>query len=68
MISHVGTYSELEAQMCQMTAAGYKGSGSPDRVDALVWGFKELFDDIISVPSETVQAQPYYGQGGWMGS
>ena len=27
-----------------MTAAGYQGDdNSPDRVDALVWGFTELF-------------------------
>lgn len=42
-ISHVGAFPHLEAQMCLMTAAGYEGEGSPDRVDALVWGFAELF-------------------------
>ncbi len=42
-ISHVGAYPELVSQMCLMTAAGYDGEGSPDRVDALVWGFSELF-------------------------
>lgn len=42
-ISHVGTFPELEDQMCLMTAAGYEGEGSPDRVDAMVWGFTELF-------------------------
>lgn len=30
-ISHVGTFPELENEMCQMTAAGYEGKGSPDR-------------------------------------
>lgn len=42
-ISHVGTFEKLESQMCQMTAAGYEGDGSPDRCDALVWGFSQLF-------------------------
>lgn len=42
-ISHLGTFDKLEDQMCKMTAAGYEGTGSPDRVDALVWGFTELF-------------------------
>ena len=42
-ISHVGTFPELEQQMCQMTAAGFEGEGSPDRVDAMVWAFTELF-------------------------
>ena len=47
-IHHVGSFPELEAQQCLMTAAGYEGEGSPDRVDALVWGFTELFPAIIS--------------------
>lgn len=42
-ISHVGVFPELEEQMCQMTANGYQGDGSPDRVDAMVWLFTELF-------------------------
>jgi phage terminase large subunit-like protein len=42
-ISHIGTFPELESQMCLMTSAGYEGEGSPDRVDALVWLFTELF-------------------------
>lgn len=42
-ISHIGALPQLEAQMCLMTAAGYQGEGSPDRVDAMVWGFTELF-------------------------
>lgn len=42
-ISHVGAFPKLEAQMCLMTAAGYEGEGSPDRADAMVWGFTELF-------------------------
>lgn len=42
-VSHVGAFPELEDQMCLMTAGGYEGEGSPDRVDALVWAFTELF-------------------------
>src|SRR3546814_4573392 len=37
-VSHIGAFPKLEDQMCQMTAAGYEGEGSPDRCDALVWG------------------------------
>ena len=47
-ISHIGTHSELEGQMCRMTAAGYDGEGSPDRVDAMVWLFSKLFPAIIT--------------------
>ena len=44
LIHHVGTFPQLEDQMCAMTpdfdrkAAGY----SPDRLDAMVWAFTEL--------------------------
>lgn len=41
-ISHVGSYPDLEDQMCSMTPAGYVGEGSPDRADALVWALTEL--------------------------
>ena len=42
-IHHVGAFPELEQQQCLMTAEGYQGEGSPDRVDSLVWLFTELF-------------------------
>jgi len=42
-ISHVGDYPEVEEQLCQITAAGYEGDGSPDRADSVVWAFAELF-------------------------
>lgn len=47
-IYHVGEFPQLEDQMCSFTTgfdrkvAGY----SPDRVDALVWAFTELFPDL----------------------
>lgn len=52
-VGHVGTFPELEMQMCQMTAGGYRGEGSPDRVDALVWGLTQLFPTIIKVPTKS---------------
>lgn len=42
-ISHIGTFTELENQLCLFTSAGYEGEGSPDRADALVWAITELF-------------------------
>jgi len=41
-VSHVGTHPDLEDQMCNFTASGYVGDGSPDRADALVWALTEL--------------------------
>ena len=47
-VYHCGDMSELESQMCSFTtgfdrkAAGY----SPDRIDALVWAFTDLFPSL----------------------
>jgi phage terminase large subunit-like protein len=37
---HVGSFPELEDQMCTFTPDGY--DGSPDRLDAMVWAVTEL--------------------------
>jgi phage terminase large subunit-like protein len=49
-VHHVGTFPELEDQMCLMTAAGYEGEGSPDRLDAAVWALTELFPRMTRKP------------------
>lgn len=41
-VKHVAGLDALEDQMTRMTSGGYEGSGSPDRVDALVWALHEL--------------------------
>lgn len=41
-VLHVRGLAALEDQMCQMTTGGFAGSGSPDRVDALVWALYDL--------------------------
>ncbi len=41
-VSHVRGLSLLEDQMAQMTVQGFAGTGSPDRVDALVWALYDL--------------------------
>jgi hypothetical protein len=38
LIHHVGFFAELEEQMCSWVP----GDASPDRLDAMVWGFTEL--------------------------
>lgn len=47
-ISHIGAFPDLEAQMTQMTSSGFEGDGSPDRVDALVWAFTNLFPAMVA--------------------
>lgn len=41
-VFHCRDLGKLEDQMCQMTTGGFAGSGSPDRVDALVWALYDL--------------------------
>jgi phage terminase large subunit-like protein len=48
-VSHMRGLAALETQMLQMTAQGYLGKGSPDRLDALVWALT----DLIVEPAET---------------
>lgn len=41
-VSHVGSFPDLEDQMCMIGPDGYIGEGSPDRADAAVWAITEL--------------------------
>lgn len=66
-VSHVGSFSELENQMTMMTNAGYQGEGSPDRLDAAVWAFTELFPAMTAEQSEPMQVPRFRSAGGWMG-
>lgn len=47
-VHHVGRFDKLEDQMCLFSVDNIRNisNGSPDRVDALVWGLTELFDKI----------------------
>jgi phage terminase large subunit-like protein len=47
-VHHVGRHDLLEDQMCTFSVDNIRtnGMGSPDRVDALVWGLTEIFDKI----------------------
>ncbi len=64
-VKHMGSFPELEDQMCQMTTEGYQGDGSPDRVDALVWAFTDLFPDLVTrpEPKPIVPMPPRVGLG-----
>ncbi len=41
-VAHLRGLGDLEGQMCRMSTMGYQGSGSPDRLDALVWALTDL--------------------------
>ena len=42
LVHHVGRFRVLEDQLCAFTTAGYRGEGSPDHADALVFAIGEL--------------------------
>lgn len=48
-VHHVGQHNELEDQMCEFSVDNIRNesAGSPDRVDALVWGLTEVFEKIV---------------------
>lgn len=64
-VRHVGGFPELEAQMTSMTASGYEGAGSPDRVDAMVWALTELFPGMVERTPDVARFAMPVGRG-WM--
>jgi phage terminase large subunit-like protein len=58
-VHHVGTFDKLEDQMCMFSVDNIRNSstGSPDRVDALVWGLTEIFEKIAG------RRRPIKGRG-----
>ena len=57
-IRHVGYMTALEDELSNMTTNGYVGVGSPNRADAVVWGFTELFGAIVSPKKNTRRSVP----------
>jgi len=68
-ISHVGSFAALEDQMCAFTNTDAEDKALKDRVDALVWGFTELFPALVKVVKKK-WTDKWVGRGGgtWMRS
>lgn len=49
-VSHVGRFDQLEDQMCTFSVDSERVEGSPDRMDALVWGLTKIFEKISGRP------------------
>ena len=49
-VRHVGSFPELEDEMCDFGLEGLSGGRSPDRVDALVWALTALMLDEAAEP------------------
>lgn len=67
-MSHVGSHAALEDQMVLFTAAGIVGDTTGDRVDALVWGFTELFPHIIRAAGPNIDWNDTSSNGNWLGN
>lgn len=63
----VGNFSELEDELSGFTTNGYVGEGSPNRADAFVWAFSELFPG-LTMNRANKQSKPpdYRGESSWM--
>jgi hypothetical protein len=67
-IRHAGQFLDLEEELAGFTVNGYSGESSPNRADAVIWGFTELFGGIVK---EKKAAKPVRkvvsSRLGWMG-
>ena len=63
-IHHVGRFDQLEDQMCLFSVDNFRtpSMGSPDRVDALVWGLSSIFEKITA--RRKVEDAPTVMKGG----
>ncbi len=50
-VAHLGTFNELEDQMCRFSNAVNSSAISPDRLDALVWALTALMLDRSGAPT-----------------
>jgi len=65
----VGYFPELEEELSGFTTGGYTGEGSPNRADAFVWAFAELFPGLVSERKERKvvrQHAQHRGAEAWM--
>lgn len=79
-VHHIGRFDELEDQMCSFSVDfDRRRDGSPDRMDALVWGLTYIFDKLTGrrkkkeedteykfLPAVTKETNPYRGEADTM--
>lgn len=70
-IRMAGVFRELEDELCGFTTHGFTGDSSPNRADAMVWAFSDLFpeltkhEDEIKIPHKQV-FRGRTAPNGWM--
>jgi hypothetical protein len=70
-IRMAGEFQELEDELCAFTTHGYTGENSPNRADAMVWAFADLFPELAKEEKPPEEKKPQLivrrGSGtGWM--
>ena len=69
-IRMAGFFRELEDELCSMTTHGYMGENSPNRADAMIWGFTDLFPDLLKHEEKPPAPPPVMvrsrGSNSWM--
>lgn len=68
-IRHIGYYCDLEDELMAFSTVGYLGESSPNRADAAIWAFTELFPGIVKPRKEikeTPQIHHNYHAQSWM--
>ena len=69
-IRFAGYFRELEDELCGFTTHGYMGENSPNRADAMIWGFSDLFPELTKPePVRPVIQMPprrIVGPNAWM--
>lgn len=64
-VRFVGMFNELEDELSGFTTNGYIGERSPNRADAFVWAFAELFPGLVAAKIER-KPLPNRGTTSWM--
>lgn len=53
-----GIFRELEDELCAFTTHGYMGEDSPNRADAMVWAFADLFPELTKPEEKPQEKKP----------
>ena len=69
-IRMAGIFRELEDELCAFTTNGYMGENSPNRADAMIWAFADMFPELTKpeeplAPPKIVTYRPR-GPNSWM--
>lgn len=68
-VRFAGNFHKLEDELCAFSTAGYLGDRSPNRADAMIWAFSELFPGIVRVKKSPSTNKEHYAEpGSWLGT